>query len=78
MGSYADSLLTDGEVVLRREHQHWLSLFLESRLSLLLWGLGILALLAIQWYATWRAVAGRPVGWKGRGHPSATAATGSG
>ena len=49
MGSYADSLLTDGEVVLRREHQHWLSLFLESRLSLLLWGLGILGLLFVFW-----------------------------
>lgn len=49
MGSYADSLLTDGEVVLRREHQHWLSLFLESRLSMLLWGLGLLGLLFVFW-----------------------------
>ena len=31
MGSYADSLLTEGETVIRRERQHWLSLFLESR-----------------------------------------------
>lgn len=49
MGSYADSLLTDGEVVLRREHQHWLSLFLESRLSVLLWFLGLLGLLFVFW-----------------------------
>lgn len=49
MGSYADSLLTDGEVVLRREHQHWLSLFLESRLSILLWVLGILSLALVVW-----------------------------
>ncbi len=49
MGSYADSLLTDGEVVLRREHQHWLSLFLESRLSILLWGLGLVGLLFVFW-----------------------------
>jgi hypothetical protein len=49
MGSYADSLLTDGEVVLRREHQHWLSLFLESRLSILFWGLGIIALVFVGW-----------------------------
>ena len=49
MGSYADSLLTDGETVLRREHQHWLSLFLESRLSVLLWGLGLLALVFVAW-----------------------------
>ena len=47
MGTYADSLLTDGEVVLRREHQHWLSLFLESRLSIFLWIVGIIALAAI-------------------------------
>jgi hypothetical protein len=47
MGTYADSLLTDGEVVLRREHQHWLSLFLESRLSIFLWGVGLLALIVI-------------------------------
>jgi Bacterial PH domain/Short C-terminal domain len=49
MGSYADSLLTDGEVVLRREHQHWLSLFLESRLSILLWIAGVLALVFVAW-----------------------------
>ena len=35
MGTYADSLLTQGEVVIRRERQHWLSLFLETRLSIL-------------------------------------------
>lgn len=49
MGSYADSLLTQGEVVIRRERQHWLSLFLESRLSVMLWGLG-LVLLGIVWW----------------------------
>ncbi len=49
MGSYADSLLTDGEVVLRREHQHWLSLFLESRLSVLCWALGLVGLLFVFW-----------------------------
>ena len=41
MGTYADSLLTQGEVVLRRERQHWLSLFLETRLSILLWIIAI-------------------------------------
>ena len=29
-------------------------------------------LLAVQWYAVWRAVIGRPVGWKGRTPPSTT------
>ncbi len=47
MGTYADSLLTQGEVVLRREKQHWLALFLESRLSILLWAIAILLLLAV-------------------------------
>ncbi|MBX3032180.1 MAG: PH domain-containing protein [Chloroflexi bacterium] len=47
MGSYADSLLTTDEVVLRRERQHWLSLFLESRLSVFLWIVAIVGLVAI-------------------------------
>jgi len=47
MGTYADSLLTEGEVVIRRERQHWLSLFLETRLSILLWVIAIVALLAV-------------------------------
>jgi len=47
MGTYADSLLTQGEVVLRRERQHWLSLFLETRLSILLWIVAIVALVSI-------------------------------
>jgi len=44
MGTYADSLLAQGEVVLRRERQHWLSLFLESRFSILLWIIAIVLL----------------------------------
>jgi glycosyltransferase involved in cell wall biosynthesis len=31
---------------------------------------GVLLMLAIQWYATVRTWVGRPVGWKGRAHPS--------
>jgi hypothetical protein len=49
MGTYADSLLTHGEVVIRRERQHWLSLFLESRLSVLLWGIALLLLIVVLW-----------------------------
>lgn len=37
MGSYAESLLTQGETVLMRQRQHWLSLILDSRMGLLLW-----------------------------------------
>ncbi len=47
MGTYADSLLTEGKIVLRRARQHWLSLFLETRLSILLWIIAIVALLFI-------------------------------
>ncbi len=50
MGSYADSLLTSDEVVLLRERQHWLSLFLESRLSVFLWVVAVLGLVAIFWF----------------------------
>jgi hypothetical protein len=32
--------------------------------------LGVLLLIAIQWYALVRAVIGKPVGWKGRQHPT--------
>ncbi len=47
MGTYADSLLTQGEVVLRREKKHWLSLFLESRLSILLCAIAIVVLVVV-------------------------------
>jgi hypothetical protein len=43
--------------------------FRQSWLGALLHPIGILALLGIQWYATVRALIGRPVGWKGRGKP---------
>lgn len=38
----------------------------QSHIGALLHPVGILLLLAIQWYATLRAWVGRPVGWKGR------------
>jgi Glycosyl transferase family 2 len=43
--------------------------FRQSPLGAILHPVGVMALLAIQWYATARAVAGRPVGWKGRDKP---------
>ncbi len=42
----------------------------QSWLGAVLHPLGILVLLAIQWYANIRVWLGRPVGWKGRPHPS--------
>jgi hypothetical protein len=42
----------------------------QSLLGALLHPLGVLVLLAIQWYALGRAVIGRPLGWKGRRYPT--------
>lgn len=42
MGSYAESLLTPDEKVLRRERQHWLALILDSWLAIILWGITII------------------------------------
>ena len=41
MGSYAETLLAPGEVVVHRSHQHWLSLILESWLTIILWAVAI-------------------------------------
>ena len=43
--------------------------FRQSWLGAALHPVGVLVLLAIQWFAVYRAVIGRPVGWKGRGAP---------
>ena len=43
--------------------------FRQSWLGAVLHPVGVLLLLVIQWYARFRAVIGRPVGWKGRRHP---------
>jgi hypothetical protein len=50
---------------------HAAARFRQSWLGALLHPLGVLVLLAIQWYALARSLAGWPVGWKGRGHPNA-------
>jgi glycosyltransferase involved in cell wall biosynthesis len=43
--------------------------FRQSMLGVLLHPVGVLALLAVQWFAVYRAAVGRPVGWKGRARP---------
>ncbi len=48
---------------------HAAARFRQSWLGALLHPIGILALVGIQWYATVRSLAGRPVGWKGRDKP---------
>jgi hypothetical protein len=52
--------------------------FRQSWLGVVLHPVAILLLLAVQWYAIVRAAVGRPVGWKGRSHPtSPPSATGN-
>lgn len=46
--------------------------FRASWLGAILHPIGVVMLLAIQWYATFRVWLGNPVGWKGRVHPSQT------
>jgi hypothetical protein len=56
----------------------WLATAVRVRMSklfrhppqyVLLHPIAIVLLLAVQWYAIWRAVIGKPVGWKGRARP---------
>ena len=39
---YADSLLTEGEVIVLRTRQHWLALLVQARAAIALWLLGLL------------------------------------
>lgn len=50
MSRYADSLLTEGEVVVLRTRQHWLALLVRARAGVLLFLLGILTLIAVAWF----------------------------
>lgn len=52
---------------LPRFHGVWR--FRQPILGAVLHPVGIALLLMIQWYATWRAIIGRPIGWKGRELP---------
>jgi hypothetical protein len=44
VGRYADSLLTEGEVVVLRTRQHWLALIGRAKAALVLWFLGLVLL----------------------------------
>ena len=44
MGTYAESLLTPDEKVLRRERQHPVALLLDSWLAIIFWGAAIILL----------------------------------
>ena len=45
MGTYAESLLTPDEKVLRRERQHPIALILDSWLAIILWGITIILII---------------------------------
>jgi hypothetical protein len=47
MAPYADSLLAKDEVVVHRERQHWLSLILDSRVTILLWAVAAIMLILV-------------------------------
>ena len=64
------SFLFAGAVIVSMTWRLSLALrFERSLLGTLLHPVAILLLLAVQWYALWRVVAGKPVGWKGRAKP---------
>ena len=46
MGTYAESLLTPDERVLRRERQHPIALVLDSWMAIILWGITLLLIIA--------------------------------
>jgi hypothetical protein len=47
---YADSLLTEGEVIVLRTRQHWLALIVRARAAVGLWLLGIVLLGAVMFF----------------------------
>jgi glycosyltransferase involved in cell wall biosynthesis len=60
-------LLSGSLAIPSRWHAAWR--FGDSRLGAVMHPLGVLLLIAIQWYALFRRVIGRPIGWKGRQSP---------
>ncbi|HEY8169192.1 MAG TPA: PH domain-containing protein [Candidatus Limnocylindrales bacterium] len=48
---YADTLLADGEIVVRRSRQHWLALISRARWALLSWLVAIAAIVVISVFA---------------------------
>jgi hypothetical protein len=50
MARYADSLLTEGEVIVMRTRQHWLALIGRARAGVGLFFLGLVLLFVIAWF----------------------------
>lgn len=58
---YADTLLSDGEVIIVRRRQHWLALLVEGRAALALWFLALVLLGAV-WFFDLQGQTGQLVG----------------
>ena len=58
---YADTLLSDGEVIVLRKRQHWLSILVEGRLGVLLWVVALALLIAV-WFFDLQGQTGQLVG----------------
>ncbi|MGL6074151.1 MAG: glycosyltransferase family 2 protein [Fimbriiglobus sp.] len=63
-------LLAVLNIVILAPRLHAAVVFQQSWLGALLHPIGILLLLSIQWFALIRSAIGKPVGWKGRAHPT--------
>ncbi len=50
MARYADTLLTEGEVIVLRTRQHWLALAGRARAAFVLWGAGLLLLFLVVFF----------------------------
>ena len=62
MGSYAETLLAPGEVIVHRSHQHWLALLLESRLAIALW-ITVLVTVIVSWLFSFTGTLGTVIFW---------------
>jgi hypothetical protein len=56
MARYADSLLTEGEVIVLRTRQHWFALIARARTGIALFVLGLVLLFIIAWFKVTGAV----------------------
>jgi uncharacterized membrane protein YdbT with pleckstrin-like domain len=62
MGSYAETLLAPGEVIVHRSHQHWLSLLLESRVAIALWATVVVTVI-LSWLTHFEGTFGTALFW---------------
>ena len=68
-------LLTCATLAAYAPRRHAAGHFRQSWFGAALHPVGVAALLAIQWFSIARSLIGKPVGWKGRAHPSTPGAS---